>query len=98
MEEVRTLAAREGTSESTTTRRWLYLVLAWLFEHRAGLDDPLQAVETVYAEFDYPEEIAKLVRYMATDDPDLGDAKLNENRLLEKWEQHLAEEQARLTG
>jgi hypothetical protein len=34
---------------------------------------------------------------MPSDDPDLGDRKLNEDRLIGKWERYLSEEHARLT-
>jgi hypothetical protein len=45
-------------------RFWLLLVLAWVLEHRDEFDDPLGVVELVYADFDYPEEIEGLVRFM----------------------------------
>lgn len=45
-------------------RLWLFLALAWLWEHRAKFDDPLEVIELLYAEFDYPEEISGLVRYI----------------------------------
>lgn len=95
---VRQLAELEPTrSNSLSARKWLYLVLAWLFEHRGELPDPLQSVESVYAEFDYPDKLADFVRYMPSDDPDLGDPQLNEDRLIGRWERYLAEEQAQLT-
>lgn len=98
LDQVRDLAERESIqADSLSSRRWLYLVLAWLFEHRDQLPDPLQAVETVYAEFDYPEDVAGFVRYMPSDDPDLADRQLNEERLIGKWGRYLSEEQARLT-
>lgn len=43
---------------------WIYLSLAWLYEHRRDYQDPLGVIEMVYADFDYPEDIEQLVRYM----------------------------------
>lgn len=99
LEDVRQLAEQEdGEDDAASSRRWLYLVLAWLFEHRDELPDPLQSVEVVYAEFDYPEEVAEFVRYMPTDGPDLGDRDKNEARLVSKWERYLEETHKRLAG
>lgn len=97
LQHVEALTEREPPPpESLTTQKWLYLTLAWLFEHRDELPDPLASVETVYAEFDYPEEIAGFVRYMPADDPDLGDRKLNEDRMMGRWEHYLADERSLL--
>ncbi len=90
---VNALADRETlTLDSRVSEKWVFLVLAWLFEHRNGLPDPLQAVENVYAEFDYPEGVAGFVRYMPSDEPDLGSQERNERRLMQKWERFLDEQ------
>ncbi len=47
-------------------RVWLFLALAYVFEHRREYADPLGAVESLYGMFDYPAEIQGLVRYMPT--------------------------------
>lgn len=94
---VRYLADREAADDRTAAQTWLFLALAWLFEHRGDLPDPLGTIETVYAEFDYPEGIEGFVRYMPTEEPDLGDRVLNEQRLTDKWHRYIDEEQARLS-
>jgi len=94
---VERLAEREAPQpQSSIAERWLYLTLAWLFDHRDSLPDPLGSVETVYAEFDYPEGIAGFVRYMPSDGPDLGDRKLNEERMLGTWQAYLSDARSRL--
>ncbi|MEO7038065.1 MAG: DUF2247 family protein [Polyangiaceae bacterium] len=83
---VEKLASLEHESGSSDIRdKWLYVVLAWILEHRDGYADPLQIVEDVYADFDYPSQIAGLVRYMPSDEVDLGSRERNEERLYEKW-------------
>ncbi|WP_394829859.1 DUF2247 family protein [Pendulispora albinea] len=62
-----------------------------MFEHRADYADPLQTVEEVYTDFGYPPRIAAFVRYMPSDDPDLGSRESNERRLHEKWKRYLEE-------
>jgi len=74
--------------------KWLYLVLAWIFEHRENYPDPLQTVEEVYADFGHPERIADFVRYMPMNEPDLGSRELNEQRLYEKWKRYVDDEAA----
>ncbi len=73
-------------------RKWLYLSLAWLFENKASIPDPLEGVESIYADFDYPPEVESFVRYMpVTDgyDPSAHTKDENENRLFEKWREYL---------
>lgn len=72
--------------------KWLYLCLSWLFENRALASDPLETVEEVYSDFDYPEDVAPFVRYMpASDgyDPSAHSAEDNHSRLLSKWRNYL---------
>jgi hypothetical protein len=86
------LAASEPNNpEEKLRQEWLYLVLAWIYEHRASDTDPLQRVAEVYADFGYPEEIAAFVRYMPMVGPDLGSRSANENRLFERWRKYLDE-------
>ena len=78
--------------------KWLYLVLGWILEHKESYPDPLQMVEEVYADFDYPESVSAFVRYMPTREPDLGSRELNERRLYENWQRYLDDEGAKLAG
>lgn len=92
MELIGQMAASEPESPEENIREmWLYLVLAWIYEHQNEYADPLQRVEEVYADFDYPERIASFVRYMPMQGPDLGSREANERRLFERWSQYLDE-------
>jgi hypothetical protein len=53
-----------GQPAERRARLWLFLALAWLLEHRSDYGDPLTMIELLYADFDYPEEIRSLVRFM----------------------------------
>lgn len=44
--------------------KWLFLVLAWLYDQRHERIDPLEDVERVYAAFDYPETMTGFVPYL----------------------------------
>jgi hypothetical protein len=74
-------------------KKWLYLVLAWVYENRKEISDPLGKVEEVYADFDYPEEIEQFVRYMPIEkdqyNPSDHSKEENEKRLFYKWNEYL---------
>lgn len=84
-----------GQIENTSERKWLFLVLLWLFENKDSISDPLAEIELIYANFGYPSEIEGFVGYMpVTDGYDPSQHSIEENRarLFLKWEQYLYEE------
>jgi hypothetical protein len=90
LELVSRLANSENTSTEESIRaKWLYLALAWLFENRESVNNPLGIVEDVYSDFDYPREVAAFVRSMPMVGPDLGNREQNEARLYEYWKSYL---------
>lgn len=86
---VESLAETAEPDHGSAAAKWLYLLLAWVFVNRTAFDDPLGMVEQIYADFDYPEEVAPFVRYMPMVGPDLGSTDRNEARLYQYWEQYL---------
>ena len=87
--------AETEPSNEIVKAKWLYLVLAWLFENRESLVDPLQIVEGVYSDFDYPRQIKSFVRYMPMKEPNLGNREQNEARLFDHWKAYLDSEEKR---
>ncbi len=88
------LASSENAGTEAKSK-WLFLALAWLFDQKDSLEDPLAEVERIYADFDYPTEIENLVRYMPTTDgydPSLHSKRENEDRLHTKWADFLVKE------
>lgn len=85
------LASSEpARSQDELREKWLYLVLAWIYQQRSAIPDPWGVVEEVYADFGYPEGMRGFVRYMPTDLPDLGSREANEQRMIAMWEEYLA--------
>lgn len=41
-------------------RYWALIALGWLFEHRAEYSDPFELIDMLYADLEYPEEVAPL--------------------------------------
>ena len=96
-EEVAALVSKLAKEEPTqqVERVWLFLVLAWIYHNKTDNSDALESVERVYAEFEYPEEIASFVRYMPKQGPDLASRSASEERLLLRWTEYLEVESAR---
>ena len=67
------------------SEKWLYLILAWVYKNRDTYPNPLEIVEQIYADFDYPDSISGFVRYMPSEGPNLGSLEKNNNRLFDKW-------------
>ena len=59
---------REQDIENTQNK-FLYAVLNWIFEHKELYSDPLEVVETIYSDFDYPDMITNFIRYVPKNDP-----------------------------
>lgn len=71
--------------------KWLYLILKWLYKNRSKYEDPLEIVEELYEEFEYPENMKAFVRYMPSDSGDLGSLELNRERLYKNWKKYLVD-------
>ncbi|HIQ51678.1 MAG TPA: DUF2247 family protein, partial [Pseudomonas pachastrellae] len=62
-------------------KAWIFLSFFWVFINRGKYQDPLGIVEELYADFDYPESVAPIVRYMPAADPSVA----GENQLFKNW-------------
>lgn len=75
-----------------TSQKWLYVILSWLWINRESFKDPLDEVESIYTNFDYPAEIESFIKYMPPMDgydSSLHSYTENINRLMKNWENYL---------
>ncbi|CDG75327.1 MULTISPECIES: DUF2247 family protein [Acinetobacter calcoaceticus/baumannii complex] len=82
----------ETNEDSMIREKWLYILLSWLWINRESFEDPLDEVESIYTDFDYPAEIESFIKYIPpTDgyDPSLYSYAENINRLMKNWEIYL---------
>ncbi|MDP7774142.1 DUF2247 family protein [Acinetobacter nosocomialis] len=82
----------ETNEDSMIREKWLYILLSWLWINRESFEDPLDEVESIYTDFDYPTEIESFIKYIPpTDgyDPSLYSYAENINRLMKNWEIYL---------
>jgi len=73
-------------------RKWLCLILAWVYENRGDFDNPLAIVDEIYADFDYPEEIKRFVSYMPSPEPTstpLYKPETPRERLVRLWKEYV---------
>lgn len=78
---IESLASVEPKDDKLSKKAWVYVLFLWLYRNMGRYSDPLGMVEQLYADFDYPEEVASFVRYM----PPLGGGDLSEERLVQEW-------------
>jgi hypothetical protein len=79
---IKSLASNEPTTkENAISKPWIYLFLSHLFENKDLFLDPLEKVEELYADLDYPEEVSSIVRYMPLPEGEVG----SEERLYANW-------------
>ncbi|MFD1801031.1 DUF2247 family protein [Mixta tenebrionis] len=81
--------------QSAIRKKWLYIVLSWLWKNQGCFDDPLGEVENIYAHFDYPGEIEGFIKYMPPNDgydPSKHTEAENINHLMDKWRNYLVKE------
>ncbi|WP_142779261.1 DUF2247 family protein [Agrobacterium sp. T29] len=82
-------------------RKWLFIALSYLFNHRSAYSDVFSCIEEVYADFDYPACMDEFVPYMPPKDgydPTSHSLEENRSRLLMKWENYLNQEKETLTS
>ena len=89
--------------EDVLEKKWLYLVLRWLFENRHLVPDVFAIVEELFSDFDYPQEMATFVGFMPPTDgyePSKHSKAENVDRMFNNWQKYLinAEKQFRNTS
>lgn len=93
-----TVAARSSGKEGESMERaWLVFSVSLAYILRKDLLDPLQVIEEIYADFNYPEELVGFIRYMPMQGPNLGSREANENRMFERWRSWVVENNPHVT-
>jgi hypothetical protein len=70
-------------SKKAESEKWIFLTLFWLYLNRHKFEDPFKIIEEIYADFDYPESIRHLVKYMPNDEGKIIDFPTEWKRFLE---------------
>ncbi len=96
LSEVKDLLAghSSGADESEIRAKWLWLVLAHLYETQSSDDSVFDRLDALYADLGYPEEMAPFgpyaPAYQSKDDPQRA-----RNQVLKEWRSYLADAEAR---
>ncbi|QLH62810.1 DUF2247 family protein [Serratia symbiotica] len=87
----------EKENDATVKNKWLFIVLSWLWNNRDHFEDPLNEVEIIYSDFNYPSEIEGFVKYMPPSDEydsSVHTQMENINHLMDNWKEYLEKESA----
>ncbi len=57
-------AASDDTPDAAVRARWMRVAVAWVYQNRAILGDPLAVIEEIWEAFDHPKELNGLIRWM----------------------------------
>lgn len=63
--------------------KWIFAILLDFYKNKYS--DPLNMVEKVYVDFDYPDSICNLIRYMPVED----DSKYGDTEIYKKWRKYI---------
>jgi hypothetical protein len=86
---VMALAADEPEQEpSEMLALWGDLALAWSWQYREALADPLATIADLWSDFDYPPAWEPLIHYLQTADG-ATDAAQTREAILAQWEAHV---------
>lgn len=72
-------------NKKQSQEKFLYILLNWIYEHKEMYCDQLEAVEIIYADFNYPEIISNLVRYMPCNHTLFATSELNVEQIYINW-------------
>jgi hypothetical protein len=75
------LAVKDVQDVKGSEKAWMFLIFLWVFMNKDRYQDPLGVVEELYADFEYPESVAPIVRYIPAADPSLE----GEDQLYKNW-------------
>ena len=93
----RVVSSETPQSNGDITRKWLLIVLNWLYENKSSYEDPLREVEVVYAEFDYPQEMKSFVRFLPPGNgyrPQDHSKEENIGRIFDLWREYIEKNRA----
>lgn len=93
------LASQQSEQNKNDTKgKILFVLLNWVYSNKEMYSDPLEVVEIIYADFDYPEIISNFVRYMPRNEEISGSIESGIKRLYDTWKNYLDMQRARYSS
>ena len=78
--------AQNNSTIKDPSKIWIYILLSWLFENKHNHIDPFEIIDEICADFEYPEELSTLIKYMPTTES----SATSEDQLVHNWEDFLS--------
>lgn len=81
------------SQKDTISRRWVYIVLKYIYITRNSYENPFQLIDEIYADFDYPTDIESFISYMPIneDDFEYTESESGSSLLRRYWKRYLQE-------
>ncbi|MFT3943626.1 MAG: DUF2247 family protein [Ancrocorticia sp.] len=64
-------------------RLWLYLALAWMYDHRSNYEDPLTMIQMLSADFWEPDEIRNLIIWVSKNEGEVA-------KVVQNWQDYVS--------
>ena len=72
--------------ENLIKNKWRYIILLWLFEDRDENSLDYDKINTIYADFNYPQDMEKFINYMPAQEKN---NKLGYQNIVDNWKEYL---------
>ncbi|MCL2313001.1 MAG: DUF2247 family protein [Firmicutes bacterium] len=79
-------------NKDETKNKVMYITLSWLFENKCFFQDIIGVVEMIYCDFDHPEIISNLIRYMPDETNYSQIFNTYEEKFLYNWQKYLQDQ------
>ncbi len=87
---VKRLATSQNNNDYFESReKFLFLSLNWVYEHWDNFDNPIEVIDILCDDKDYPDEVKNLCSFMPSSVPELYTSDSETKRLFDKLLQHL---------
>ncbi len=79
------LEALSPNTYAVDNDKWAKVFVTWLYEHRSELENPIQSLEMLWADFEYPESIAHFANQYSPNES-------HDRNLVSEWKRFLDSE------
>lgn len=87
--------SQRSDNYSDSKEKFLYVSLNWVYEHKDDYCNPIEAVDILCDEINYPDEVKNLCSFMPTSEPEINTSNSTTERLLGRLLRYLENQRSR---
>lgn len=87
--------SRNSNYYSDSREKFLYVSLNWVYEHKDDYCNPMEVVDILCDEINYPDEVKNLCSFMPTSEPEINTSSSTTERLLGRLLRYLENQRNR---